>query len=313
MVGYVDRDLRVRSANRFVCVFYGRPREQILGRTLPEIVGPEIFARLRPGLETALSGQSATFDDVAPDWYGPGLHGVSEEHYNPRFGPDGAVVGIDLLSIGVPNRWRAEIPECALCRKVLVAQEEERRALARELHEEISQSLSGLDLWLSTAEAPDPRLDEARRLISGLTERTRRLAIDLRPPELDDFNLLVVLRAHLRRFEQRTGIRAQLHALGGGYYFPDPVQTVAFRIEEEALTNAERHAGVSQIIIEISVERAVLTVTIRDTGAGFDPGAVAPGRGLGSMRAWAELVGGALDVRAIPSEGVSITAKLPLS
>jgi two-component system sensor histidine kinase NreB len=156
-------------------------------------------------------------------------------------------------------------------------------------------------------------LEGAQRLVTGLTERARRLAVDLRPPELDDFNLLLVLRGHLRRFEQRSGIRAELLAPGGGHYFPDPVQTATYRIVEEALTNVERHAGVSRVGVELAVEAAVLTVTIRDAGAGFDPVATGFGRGLGSMRAWAELLGGVLDIRAATGEGVTVTAALPVA
>jgi len=317
LVGFIDRDLRVRSVNQAVCDYYGRPREQILGYTVPEIVGPELYARVRPGIEAALSGEAVTFYDIQPDCYGPGLDGASEEHYVPRCGPDGQVIGFDFVSVEATPRWRAELEReaelRALCRQLLIAQEEERRVLAHELHEGISQALAGLNLWLATAEAPDPHMEGAQRLVSGLTERARRLAVDLRPPELDDFNLLLVLRGHLRRFEQRSGIRVELFAPGGGYYFPDPVQTAAYRIVEEALINVERHAGVSEVGVELTVEATTLTVTIRDTGAGFDPAATGTGRGLGSMRAWAELLGGTLDVKAVLGEGVTVTATLPIA
>ena len=317
LVGFIDRDLRIRYVNQAVCDYYGRPREQILGHSVPEIVGPALYTRVRPGIEAALSGEAVTFYDVEPDCFGPGLDGASEEHYVPRFGPSGQIIGFDFVSIEATARWRAELERetgwRALCRQLLIAQEEERRAMARELHEGISQSLAGLNLWLATAEAPDPHMEGAQRLISGLTERAQRLAVDLRPPELDDFNLLLVLRGHLRRFQQRTGIRAELNAPGGGHYFPDPVQTAAYRIVEEALTNVERHAGVRQVGIELTVEAAVLTVTIRDSGIGFDPAKTEPGRGLGSMRAWAELLGGTLDVRASTGAGVTVAATLPVA
>jgi signal transduction histidine kinase len=316
LVGFVDRDLRVHSVNQAVCDYYGRPREQILGRTVPEIVGPELYARVRPGIEAALSGEAVTFYDVEPDYFGPGLDGASEEHYVPRFGPDDQVIGFDFVSVEATPRWRAEMErEVALrafCRQLLIAHEEERRVVAHELHEGISQALAGLNLWLATAEAPDPHMEGAQRLVTGLTKRARRLAVDLRPPELDDFNLLLVLRGHLRRFQQRSGIRAELRAPGGGHYFSDPVQTAAYRIVEEALANVEHHAGVKQVGVELTVETATLTVTIRDSGAGFDPVATAPGRGLGCMRAWAELLGGTLDIRTAPGTGVTVTATLPV-
>jgi PAS domain S-box-containing protein len=317
LVGFIDRDLRVRSVNQAVCDYYGLPRTQIIGRMVPEIVGPELYARVRPGIEATLMGEAVTFYDVEPDYFGPGVDGASEEHYVPRRGPDGQVIGFDFVSIEATPRWRAELEReaelRALCRQLLIAQEEERRVVAHELHEGISQALAGLNLWLATAEAPDPHMEGAQRLVTGLTERARRLAVDLRPPELDDFNLLLVLRGHLRRFEQRSGIRAELIAPGGGHYFSDPVQTAAYRIVEEALINVERHAGVSEVGVELTVEAATLTVTIRDTGTGFDPAATGSGRGLGSMRAWAELLGGTLDITAAAGEGVTVTATLPVA
>ena len=228
------------------------------------------------------------------------------------------LVGAVIVDVSVALLQRAgdltdEAALRALCRQLLIAQEEERHTVARELHEGISQSLAGLNLWLATAESPDPHLEGAQRLVTGLTERARRLAVDLRPPELDDFNLLLVLRGHLRRFEQRSGIRAELLAPGGGHYFSDPVQTATYRIVEEALANVERHAGVSRVGVELTVEAAVLTVTIRDAGAGFDPATTESGRGLGSMQAWAELLGGVLDIRAATGEGVTVTAALPVA
>ena len=113
-------------------------------------------------------------------------------------------------------------------------------------------------------------------------------------------------------FEQRTGIRAELHAPGGGHYFPDPVQTAAYRIVEEALTNIERHAGVESGLYE---HRRGDRPDRNDPGCRrrVDQATIEPGRGLGSMREWAELLGGTLDIRAATGEGVTVTATLPVS
>ena len=153
----------------------------------------------------------------------------------------------------------------------------------------------------------------AQRLVTGLTERVRRLAVDVRPPEIDDFNLLLVLRAALRRFDQRTGIQVQLHADGGGYYVPDPVQTAVFRIVEAALSNVEHHAGVSEATVSLAVAAGGLTVTVRDAGVGFDVQSITAGHGLGSMRVWAAVAGGSASVTATPGEGVTVTARVPVA
>jgi two-component system NarL family sensor kinase len=200
----------------------------------------------------------------------------------------------------------------ALCQRLVVAHEQERRTLARALHEGISQALTGLHLRLA-AEATDPDGGDMQRLVIGLTERARRLAVNLRPPELEDFNLLLVLRSAVRRFEQRTGIRIQFRADGGGYYLPDPVQTAVYRIVEAALSNIERHARVRKAAVTLTVKAAALTVTVSDDGPGFDPTRTRSGHGLGTMRVWANVAGGSVIVAAAPGTGVTVTAEVPVA
>ena len=317
LIGYVDRNLQVRWANQATCDCYGRPREQLLGRTVPEIVGPELFARVRPGIDAALAGEAVTFDDTEPDCYGPGVDGVSEEHYVPRIGPNGDVVGFDYLSIETTARKRAEVEsvekERAQFRRLMVAQEEERRALAYELHEGVGQALAGLNLWLEGTDSPSSSVAGAQRLITGLTRRAARLAVDLRPPGLDQFHVFLVVRGFIRRFEQRTGIQVDLFANGADIRFPDPVQTAVYRIVEEALTNVERHAGVSRVGVDLTRDQDGLTIVVRDSGRGFDPTATWDGRGLGIMREWAELLGGSLVVEAAPGSGAAVITTLPVA
>ena len=315
-MGFVDRNLRVRCINQAGCRLYGyRSQRDVLGRTVPETIGAMPYARVRPALEAALGGETVVVEDIAPDRYGPGLDYISEDHYVPRFGLDRTVVGFDFVSIDITARRRAEAASLgeqkALARRLLLAHEAERRALAYELHEGVSQALTGLNLWLATADSPDPHVAGAQRLVTGLTERTRRLAVNLRPPELDDFNLLLVLRSFLRRFAQQTGVQVELRAEGGGYYFPDPVQTAAYRIVEEALTNVAYHADVDCASLDLSASGAALTISIRDTGSGFDLASAPSGGGLHRMREWAELFGGSLVVEATPAAGVTVTVSLP--
>ena len=310
-IGSVDRTLRIRCANRAACRLYGysAPRE-ILGRRLDEVIGSATFAQYHSTIEAALSGETLVYE---ADWVDAGVERANEVHLTPQFGPTGAVVGCDYLSIDITARRWAEHAQRTWSQELLLRQEEQRRAVARELHEGISQALTGLNLWLATAGGPDPHVAGAQRMMSGLTERTRTLAVDLRPPELEDFNLLLVLRAALRRFDQRTGIQVQLRADGGGYYVPDPVQTAVFRIVEAALSNVERHADVTEAVVSLTVEAGVLTVMVSDEGRGFDPGRTASGFGFGVMRVWAKMAGGSVTVAAVPGAGVAVTAKVPVA
>jgi len=203
--------------------------------------------------------------------------------------------------------------ERAQFRRLMVSQEEERRALAHELHEGVGQALAGLNLWLAGTDSPNAGVAGAQRLIAGLTRRAARLAVDLRPPELDQFHVFLVLRGFVRRFEHRTGIQVDLNADGADIRFPDTVQTAVYRIVEEALTNVERHAGVSRVGVDLTRDAAGLTVVVRDSGRGFDPMATSPGSGLGTMREWAELLGGTLVVEAAPGSGAAVTTTLPVA
>jgi PAS domain S-box-containing protein len=310
-IGFVDRNLRVRAVNRAACRLYGYtgPRA-ILGRTVVEIVGPAIYARFRENIEAALSGETVMYE---ANWQGSEGELASEVHLTPRFGPTGEVVGCNYLSIDITARRQADAEQQALCQRLVLAHEQERRTLARALHEGISQALTGLHLQLAAAGATEPDGGKMQRLVIGLTERARRLAVTLRPPELEDFNLLLVLRAALRRFEQRTGIRIEVRADGGGWYLPDPVQTAVYRIVEAALSNIEQHAGVTQAAINLAVDAGVLTVTISDDGRGFDPDSIQSGHGLGTMRVWAKVAGGSVTVAAVPGAGVTVTAKVPVA
>jgi PAS domain S-box-containing protein len=307
LAGYIDRDLRLRCVNRAVCRYYGRTRDDIVGRTVQEVVHPTIYARVRPGIEAALAGVANRFDDP-PD----GGPGVTEEHYVPRYGPDGAVAGFDFLSVDVAARRAAEAAHRTLAHRLLVGQEQERRELAHELHEGVGQALAGVALWLTGPGAPNAGVAGAQRLIEELAGRTRRLAVDLRPPELDDLGLLPALCGHVDRYQRRTGIRVDLRAQGVDRRFPSQVETVAFRMVQEALTNVARHAGVDEVGVLLAADSSVLTVAVRDAGSGFDPGATSRGGGLDAIRVRAELLNGTLLTTTSPGAGVAVTAILPL-
>ncbi len=200
----------------------------------------------------------------------------------------------------------------ALSHRLLLVQEEERRSLARELHDEIGQALTGLGLTLSTAAQQDGQLAEAQRIVAELTEQVRQLSMDLRPAALDTYGLMPALRSHIERYEKRTGITIDLRVEGVERRFTPLLETTAYRIVQEALTNLARHADVPEAVVQLIADEQVLMVSIQDQGPGFDPAVVQEGSGLTSMRERAELLGGLLDVDTAPGAGVRITAELPL-
>jgi PAS domain S-box-containing protein len=201
-----------------------------------------------------------------------------------------------------------------LSRRLLLAQEEERRSLARELHDEIGQMLTGLQLQMGKGDSlGGERLAAARETVAALTEQVRQLSMELRPAILDQFGLLPALHWHIGRYQQRTGVAVDLRQQGLERRLLPQVEIASYRIVQEALTNVARHSGTSQAEVRLFADDGVLILLVRDGGFGFDPATTAESTGLGGMRERAELLGGIFTVDAAPGTGVAVTAELPLT
>jgi signal transduction histidine kinase len=221
-------------------------------------------------------------------------------------------------------RRREEI-RTRLLEQVMTAQEEERRRIARELHDETGQSLTSLALGLAMiAEAPDlalarERAAELRRLATRTLEEVHHLSRGLRPSVLDDLGLLPALDRYLKEFGTSRGLAVDLHAAGfDGRRLPGPVEIAVYRIVQEALTNVAKHAAASTVSVLLEHRERSVHVIVEDDGKGFDVEAVlASGQtehrlGLHGMRERAALLGGSLTVESGPGRGTSVFAEIPL-
>jgi signal transduction histidine kinase len=206
-----------------------------------------------------------------------------------------------------------------LSRRLVDVQETERRFIARELHDEVGQLLTGLKLLLETslhpaAPAEQRTLDEAIDITQQLLERVRELSIDLRPQMLDDLGLVVALEWHFKRYFKQTGIRVQFQHSPLTHRLPAPLETVVFRVVQEALTNAARHAGVNTVQVRLHASAELVRVHVEDPGSGFVPEEAmrrGASTGLTGMRERAELLGGKLAVESAPGQGTRLTVELP--
>jgi PAS domain S-box-containing protein len=199
----------------------------------------------------------------------------------------------------------------SLSRRLVEAQEAERRALARELHDEVGQILAGLKLHLEDGRALPP--ERAQSLLGELVSRVRNLSMDLRPPMLDELGLLPTLLWHFERYHAQTGVRVEFHRHEPVGRFAPDVETAAFRIVQEALTNVARHARVQKASVSLAAHADRLELRVEDRGVGFRPeavGAEASG-GLTGMRERARLLGGRLHIQSVPGEGTWLLAELP--
>jgi signal transduction histidine kinase len=210
----------------------------------------------------------------------------------------------------------------ALSRQLVEVQEVERRQIARELHDEIGQILTGLKLVLemsgrSPVDEVRVNLDEALTLVNELVGRVRGLSLSLRPTTLDDLGLLPALRWHFERYTTQTNVRVAFKHTGlEGRRFAPEVETAAYRIVQEALTNVARHAEVGEVTVRLWADRDTLGVQVEDQGAGFDvESALVRGTssGLSGMHERVTLLGGQLTIESVPGVGTRLTAEFPLA
>jgi signal transduction histidine kinase len=213
-------------------------------------------------------------------------------------------------------RARADLQE--LSAKLLRAQENERRTLARELHDEIGQSLSAILMEAESAacagDLPEARdhLLSVRQLAEKSVNEVRDLALLLRPSMLDDFGLVPALNWHARETGKRTGLNVVLTADEAADDLPDEHKTCIYRLVQEAIHNSTRHANANNIEVELRRETGRVRFSVRDDGDGFDP-RVVRGLGLLGMEERVRRLGGRLAIDSHPGRGTSIFAELPVA
>jgi PAS domain S-box-containing protein len=218
---------------------------------------------------------------------------------------------------GQVNAGRANLQR--LSHRLVEVQEEERRRLARELHDEIGQVLTGLKLRLeaSARQLPDPAKDNLRAalgLVNEMMVQVRDLSLDLRPAVLDDLGLLPALLWHFERYSQLTGVNVCFEHHGLEQRFPHDVETTAYRVVQEALTNVARHAGTAEAAVRLWATADQLVISVSDEGSGFatEPETARSSTGgLLGMRERVSLLGGRFNVESAPGAGTRLTAHLP--
>jgi two-component system, chemotaxis family, CheB/CheR fusion protein len=201
-----------------------------------------------------------------------------------------------------------------LSRQLLNAQEVEKRSIAGELHDEIGQELTAIQMRLGTLKETKntTSIEAAMGLVTSLVGKIRNLALDLRPAMIDDFGLLPTLVAHFRRYTEQTAIAVQFRHNDIDRRFPPEVEITAYRIVQESLTNVARHAGVKAVTVNLWIENNRLYLQIEDDGAGFDPSKTIDSFGLRGMRERAKLLDADLKIRSAQGQGTHISASFPL-
>jgi PAS domain S-box-containing protein len=211
----------------------------------------------------------------------------------------------------------------ALSRRLFQIQEEERRHLARELRDEIGQTLTAAKInteMLRAAVPPDlaPRLNENAAILDRLLQQTRQISLDLRPPLLDDLGLVPALRWYVNQQAERAGLEAKFSADPLADDVPPHIQIAGFRLAQEAITNVVRHAQARTLLVEVGRAGTSLRLIVRDDGKGFDVAAAearaerGASLGLLGMKERAALVGGRVRIISSPGDGATVEILLSL-
>lgn len=213
-----------------------------------------------------------------------------------------------------------------LSHRILQVQEEERKRISRELHDEITQTLVGINVRLESLVAKvtvNPKgfkrhITRTQRLVEKSVDIVHRFARELRPAALDDLGLIPALRTSMEKFMKDTGIRVSLTAFAGLEELSSVKRTVLYRVTQEALTNVARHAQASRV--DVTIERLVKAVRmqIKDDGKSFEVERMWRNRkgqrlGLIGMRERVEMVGGTFTAESAPGKGTTLTTQIPFN
>jgi PAS domain S-box-containing protein len=225
----------------------------------------------------------------------------------------------ESLRAEMGERERAERARTDLLGRLVFAQEDERRRIAREMHDQFGEQLTALghriaSLRDAAGDRPDlrERIDALQMVAQQLDRDVDYLVWELRPTALDDLGLRAALSNYMQNWSARTGIAVELHASGllQDARLASETETTLYRIAQEALTNVAKHSGAKnvELILERGADHVLLIV--EDDGAGFDPDATTGGFGLLGMQERASLVGASLEIESAVGQGTTILVRM---
>ena len=327
----IDRDARLVEVNDHWLQTLGYERHEVIGRKATdffteasrkyaqEVVQPAFF---RDGMVNNVSYQFVKKNGDVVDVL---LSATGERD------AAGNVVRSRAVILDITERKRAEdtLRESneklqLLSRRLVESQETERRHIARELHDEVGQTLTVAEMNLqaamqsSRAASLSRRLKESLQAVGRVLEQVRDLSLNLHPSVLDDLGLESALRWYTNRQAELSGLQAEFHADALEDRLEPMIETACFRVAQEALTNVVRHAHARKLSVELRRQNEHCHLIVRDDGAGFEVAALreraVQGASLGllSMEERATLVGGGLELKSAPGQGTEVHAWFPL-
>src|SRR6266850_2151011 len=320
-----DREGRYRLVNEQFLRRFGLRRDQVIGRTDLELFPRDQALRFAANDAKVLSrGAPLQFEESARYVDGERISVVVKF---PVPDASGAVTGVGGVATDITEQKSSEAALRAaadnlqaLTRRLVEAEEAERRRIARELHDRVGQNLSALninlDLALGATTGASPlrrRIEDSVSLVDATLQSIENVMAELRPPLLDEFGLGAALGWYAEEFSRRTGIAVVLRdGKDAAADLRREAAVALFRIAQEALNNVAKHAGAKHVHVELACEAEEIVIRVADDGAGFDPAAAAHGKrwGMKTMRERAEAAGGRLEVDSAPGEGTIVRASV---
>jgi PAS domain S-box-containing protein len=327
----LDEDRKFIECNPAATRIFGYTRGEILGRT-PSLLHVDENARREFRKQLDLAVKEKGFMDQF-EFYLKRKDGTifpTEHMLTPLKDSHGVQFGWVGVMRDITERKQAEAANerqhrriKEVSRQLVEVQELEKHLLAAELHDDIGQALTSLKLTLElsastrSAAARKGKMAEAHELITELMGKVRNLSLELRPAMLDDYGLFAALNWLRNRLQSQTGITIHCNCdLNSKQRFDPNVETAAFRIIQEALTNVARHASVQEAQVTITSGEA-LSIEIADQGLGFDAARITEtshgSSGLAGMQERARLLGGSVTFQSRPGAGTRVLAELPLT
>jgi len=333
-----DRNLNyIYVSKKYLDVFKVKDSD-VIGKHHYDVF-PDLPQKWRDVHQEALVGKvSSAEDDPFPredgtvDW--------TRWECRPWYEADGSIGGIIIYTEVITERKEEEKEKELLLKQVQQAnerlkfltrelinsQEEERKRISRELHDELGQALTAITLDLKIIErALDPetdqviaqRISETRVIADEIDQKISELALDLRPSLLDDLGLIPTINWYVERYAKRAEVEIKLEVNDQEKRLSSEIETALYRIIQEALTNVARHARAKKVKLRLDQQPETVTLTIEDDGRGFDldelqnTGSSPQGLGLTGMKDRLSLLGGRLDIQSKPGEGTRIEIEIP--
>ncbi|UCV21450.1 sensor histidine kinase [Ferribacterium limneticum] len=326
MVSHWDKNLHCCFANRAYLEWFGKTPEQMQGKSIREVLGEKLFLFQQPDIEAAIGGEHRRFERTLKKHSGEIGH-LLVEYIPERAGQEITGFYAVITDVTMVKRAEAKLADSQQAlRQLLIRQdqirENERNHIARELHDELGQLLTGMHFMVSalqlTSNVTTGQTNQIALELEGYLDETqavlRRITRDLHPAQLEH-GLLPALEVLATDFNGRSGVACRLTLIGPDPQLNGTYATSIFRIVQESLTNVARHAHARSASVQIESTAGYLNLKITDDGQGFDwasPGSNGQSFGLIGMQERTALLGATLNIISAPGKGTVIAVDIPI-